>query len=85
MKWSVTCKQNAELASRAMDERLSYRERLAMEVHTLICRNCARFKQQLRTMRALFRQETEFTDASPGLTPAARQRIETELQNKLDT
>lgn len=85
MKWHVTCKQNTELASRAMDERLSFSERVTMRLHLLICKNCARLTQQLQMMRTLFRQETESSDASTGLVPAARQRIKTELQNKLDS
>ncbi|MEQ1661679.1 MAG: zf-HC2 domain-containing protein [Thiobacillus sp.] len=85
MKWLVTCKQNTELASRAMDEGLSYSERVTMQLHLLICNNCARLNQHLQMMRTLFRQETESSDVSPGLAPAARQRIKTELQNKLDS
>ena len=84
MKWMTTCKETTELASRAMDEPLSFGDRVAMRLHLAICKNCARFNQQLQEMRRLFRKETGADDDVPGLTPDARQRIETELQKKLD-
>ena len=85
MKWMTTCKETTELASRAMDERLPFGQRVAMRMHLAICTNCARFTRQLHEMRRLFKVETEANDAVPGLTPEARQRIANELQNKLDT
>ena len=85
MKWKTTCKETTELASRAMDERLSFGDRVAMRMHLAICKNCRRFTQQLQDMRRLFRTETTASDEVPGLTPEARQRIANELQNKLDS
>jgi len=85
VKWTVTCKENTELSSRSMDERLPLADRLAMTIHLAICRNCARFMKQLHAMRRLIQMDTTLDDASPGLTPESRQRIETELQKKLDT
>lgn len=83
MKWMTTCKETTELASRAMDTRLPFSERLALRMHLTICTNCARFAQQIEDMRKVFRMD-KIDDAEPGLSEAARQRIETELQNKLD-
>ena len=84
MKWLPTCKETTVLASRAMDERLPFADRVALQLHLAICENCARFSQQLQEMRRLFRAETGAGDDSAGLTPEARQRIARELQNKLD-
>jgi len=84
MKWITTCKETTELASRAMDERLSFGDRVAMRMHLVICENCRRFMQQLHDMRRLFQTETRADDAVPGLSAEARQRIANELQNKLD-
>lgn len=85
MKWIVTCKETSMLASRAMDERLPFGDRLALRMHLAICENCARFNRQLQEMRRLFQAETGADEAiAPGLTPEARQRIETEMQKKLD-
>jgi len=85
MKWMTTCKETTELASRAMDERLSFGDRVAIRMHLAICKNCRRFTQQLQDMRRLFRTEATANDDVPVLTPEARQRIANELQNKLDT
>ena len=84
MKWMTTCKETTELASRAMDERLSFGDRVAMRLHLAICENCTRFTRQLQEMRRLFREETSDDDDAAGLSDPARQRIETELQKKLD-
>ncbi len=84
MKWMPTCKETTELASRAMDARLSFADRMALRVHLAICKNCAQFNQQLQEMRRLFRLETSDSDDAAALAPDARQRIATELQKKLD-
>lgn len=83
MKWTTSCRETTELASRAMDERLPFSDRVALRMHLAICRNCARFNRQLQHMRRLFREETAAGDDAAGLTPEARARIETELQKKL--
>jgi len=85
MKWIPTCKETSELASRAMDQRLPFADRMALRLHLAICENCARFNRQLQEMRRLFRDEAAADDDAPGLAPDARQRIATELKNKLGT
>ena len=55
-----------------------------MHLHLAICENCARFARQLQEMRRLFRADADAGDEATGLTDAARQRIATELQDKLD-
>jgi len=84
MKWIPTCRESTALASRAMDERLPLSNRMALRLHLAICENCARFNRQLQEMRRLFRAETAADDDARGLAPEARQRIEIELQKKLD-
>lgn len=82
MKWLTTCKETTVLASRAMDERLSFGDRFALRLHLAICENCTRFARQLKEMRQMFRTGTD-DESAPGLTDEARQRIGTELQKKL--
>jgi predicted anti-sigma-YlaC factor YlaD len=84
MRWMPTCKQATELASREMDEHLPMLDRLGLQMHLAICKNCRRFTAQLEEMRRLFRLETGADDEAVGLDPDARRRIETELQKKLD-
>ena len=83
MKWLPTCRETTELASRAMDQRLPFADRMAMQLHLAICENCARFVQQLQEMRRQFRAETAADDDAAGLAPEARQRIASELQKSL--
>ena len=83
MKWRPTCREATQLASRAMDERLPFADRVALRFHLAICDNCARFNRQLQEMRRLFRAETAADEDAPGLDPEARQRIASELQKKL--
>jgi hypothetical protein len=66
-----------------MDERLPLSSRMALRLHLAICKNCARFNQQLQDMRRLFRAETGANDDAAGLAPEARRRIASELQKKL--
>jgi anti-sigma factor RsiW len=84
MKWLTTCKETTVLASRAMDARLSFGDRLALRLHLAICENCTRFVRQLKEMRQLLRSEAA-AESTPGLTDAARARIGTELQKELDS
>ena len=85
MKWMITCKETTELASRAMDEHLPLSERMALRLHLAVCKNCARFAQQLQEMRRQFRIEAAASDDTPGLAQEARQRIASELHKKLDS
>ncbi|HEY9146712.1 MAG TPA: zf-HC2 domain-containing protein [Thiobacillus sp.] len=85
MKWIPTCKETTVLASRAMDQRLPFSDRMALRLHLAICENCARFNRQLQEMRRLFREEAAADDHAAGLTAEARKRIATKLQNKPDT
>lgn len=47
----LTCKQNSLLVSQSFDRELSWRERLGVHMHLLMCRGCARFKQQMDFLR----------------------------------
>jgi len=84
MKWMPTCRETTALASRALDTRLSFADRMALRLHLAICDNCARFNRQLQEMRRLFR-EAAADDTTPGLADDARQRIATTLQKTLGT
>lgn len=46
----LKCKQASQLASRALDEKLSMREHFALKFHLLICEYCSRFSQQLKAL-----------------------------------
>lgn len=79
MKWMPTCRETTELASRAMDEPLPIAGRMSMWLHLAMCKNCARFTQQLQEMRRQFRMETADDHEAAGLAPDARERIANKL------
>lgn len=85
MKGMPTCKETSVLASRAMDERLSFTDRMAMWLHLAICKNCARFGRHLHEMRHIARAETEADGEATGLTDEGRRRIATRLPIKPDS
>lgn len=86
MKLWIKCKEATELASRTMDLRLPVSARLALKLHHLVCEHCARYARQLHLMRRLVRSEAKVaSEDGAALSASARQRIETELQQKLDS
>ena len=86
MKLWIKCKESTELASRAMDLNLPLSARFALKLHHLVCVHCARYARQLQQIRRLLRAESIVEpDDSVVLSTRARQRIEAELQQKLDS
>jgi len=47
----MNCKQATALISQAQDRPLSRRERLALRLHTLICKGCNNYNRQLAFIR----------------------------------
>jgi len=47
----LNCEKASQLASRAMDEKLSFRQNMALKLHLLLCRGCSNFTQQLNFLR----------------------------------
>jgi len=56
----LNCKQVSQLVSQSLDRRLTWKERMAVRMHLIICKYCKRFEQQLHAMRkAIKRMATE--------------------------
>lgn len=51
----LTCKEQVARSSDFLDGQLSFRERLLVRHHLLICPNCRRFLKQMRLMQATLR------------------------------
>lgn len=51
MKWMLTCREATEYVSRALDERLSLGDRVALRMHLIICPSCLRFERQMRSLK----------------------------------
>lgn len=79
----LSCKETSLLLSRACDERLPWRMRLAVRLHLLYCRGCRRFEKQLQLLRSAARQFADRLDAvsQQGMSEAARRRIRNSMAN----
>ncbi len=73
----LSCKEVSLLLSRACDERLPWRVRLAVRLHLLYCRGCRQFGKQLQVLRSAAHRFADHIDTTSQqvLPEAARQRI----------
>ena len=53
--WMFCCKDVSQKISQSMDVRLPFHYRMAVRVHLLMCRYCARFYRQLVMLRKMSR------------------------------
>jgi len=83
--WMFRCKDISRKVSLSMDTRLPLHERLAVEIHMLMCRYCARFRTQLRLLSKMSGQlDVELPDCEPteGLSEDCKNRIKDALQHQ---
>jgi hypothetical protein len=77
--WQHTphCKEILRLASRSLEQPLSFRLRLKMRLHFLICVWCMRYNQQLRFLHHAGAHADHEAETLPGrgLSTEARHRI----------
>jgi putative zinc finger protein len=66
---SLTCRESARLLSDNLGRTLSRSERVALQIHLVLCRRCRRFRDNLRVFRDLMGRMTEQCLAGDG--PAA--------------
>ncbi len=52
----MNCMQATHLMSQELDRRLSWRERLALRVHVLICGGCHNFRKHMAFLRSAARR-----------------------------
>jgi hypothetical protein len=73
----LDCRHATQLASRAMEERLPLRQRIALRFHLLLCDACTNFVRQLKLLRAAMTQVRRAAENAPGITLSqqARKRI----------
>ena len=78
----LSCKEVSKLASEGLDRDMTFRERLGVRLHLMMCRGCSRFLKQIRLLRKLahsFGESAGDDPASPSLSPEARKRIQETL------
>jgi len=73
------CKDVIHLSSQAMDRPLPWSTSLTLQLHYWICEACARYRDQLRTVRQALRRSTNITgDHNPESSapaPAVKARL----------
>lgn len=52
----LDCKQNTELLSQSYDCPVTWRERMAMRMHLMMCKGCRNFEKQLAFIRKAARE-----------------------------
>ena len=74
-----SCRRATSLISASLDRELDRRERTALRVHLLICRQCGFFQRQLRALRTFLRENPPralpISYLKARLAPEARDRI----------
>lgn len=78
-----TCKEVTQLVLEKYERRLSWRERLGIRIHYLICSACTRFARQMEFLRKATRRYAELHQAEEKdivLTPSAKKRIRDKLR-----
>jgi hypothetical protein len=77
---NAPCRDMTALVSRALDERLTFSQRVAVRSHLLYCRACRRFRKQTQQLHDALRnqpagEDPVATSGSQQLSPEARERI----------
>lgn len=81
----LSCKEATKLISESLDKPLSFRQRVWVTVHVLMCRFCSRYQRQLALMRLalnrLAKDEGDVLDtmSEDSLRPEARERMKEKL------
>ncbi|MBP9907318.1 MAG: zf-HC2 domain-containing protein [Rhodoferax sp.] len=60
-----SCKQVTALVIAREDRVLPWRERLAVQLHMLICKTCPTFERQVLTMHNAMRQWRNYSESEP--------------------
>jgi hypothetical protein len=76
----LSCRRAAELTSQALDRPLGLRERVALGLHTLLCRVCSRYRRQLDFLQTACERAEEHVGHDIELDEAARNRIREHLE-----
>lgn len=84
--WMFRCQDVSQKISQSMDMPLPRYQRMAIRIHLLMCRYCARFRRQLLNLREICRAEDpeQPGEAPPApLSEAAKTRIKKRLRSSL--
>lgn len=73
----MDCKQVSRLLSQSLERPMSWRQRLGMRLHLVLCAACRQFERQLLLLRSALRKSVSLVenDERLRLSQHARQRI----------
>lgn len=80
----MNCKHASHLISQSLEVRLSWKQRLGLYLHLMLCDACTQFSRQLEVLRAAIRQvgwRIEH-DETVRLSQDARNRIVTAMEQQ---
>ncbi len=84
--WMFRCQEDvSRKVSHSMDAPLPVHQRMAIRIHMMMCRYCARFRRQLIMLRKMSRLEDPGrpTDETPAtLSEDAKRRIKEKLRSR---
>ena len=75
--WMFRCNDVSQKVSQSLDASLPFHHRLAVRMHLLMCRYCARFRRQLIMLRKVSRH----MDGEPSMDETTPQRSPTNPRN----
>jgi hypothetical protein len=75
-----SCRDAAELASKAIDQRLPLKQRVVTRTHLLICAHCRRFRRQIGLIGVWLDQPANAVSDSTRLSDEARTRIQSAIR-----
>ena len=80
-KLTPNCPEISRLTSASLDRPLTWRERIGVRAHHLICSWCRRYQHQLRFLRSAARGMEQGIGSRPPhtLSPEARERLKRRL------
>jgi len=82
----ITCRRAAELISKELDTELPLPQRVGLEIHSLVCSRCRRYRRQLSTVENAAREflavPTSNRDAA--LSAASKEKLKAALRGLLD-
>ena len=82
--WMFNCKEVSQKVSESFDRKLPLVQRMLIRAHFLMCRDCARFLQQLLLIRKMARYAPPVDnpfDNAVTLSPDARKRLNQTLKS----
>lgn len=84
----LTCKEASHLASKAMEAKLSWRERLGLSLHLAMCAVCRRYVRDMKKLRRKCREIGQCNQAllpdSIKLSAQSKERIRKALRRASD-